>query len=304
MKNAGASVRARLLNHARATGESFNSLLEQYATGRFLWRLSRSPYRKRFILKGAQLFRLWSESVHRPTRDLDLLGFGDPSEEGLASVLTEICKGSTAPDDGLLWGQISTAPIREDMDYGGTRALLQATLDGARVPLQIDIGFGDVITPDPVESEWVGLLGFPSARLLAYPPETVIAEKFEAAVTLGIGNSRMKDFFDLHWLRENQCFAHVQLSRAIQATFDRRGTRIPEKAPLALTSEFGKDSTKVIQWNAFLRKRQLQAPEFPELIARVSDFLLPLIQTTQKPVGSHWHPDTGWDDISSSTLTP
>ena len=127
MKNEGASVRARLLNHSRETGESFNSLLEQYATGRFLWRLSRSPYRERFILKGAQLFRLWSESIHRPTRDLDLLGCGDPSEEGLATVLAEICQGTTSPDDGLLWGGISTAPIRDEMDYGGTRALLEAT---------------------------------------------------------------------------------------------------------------------------------------------------------------------------------
>jgi len=254
MKNVGASVRARLLNQSRTTGESFNRLLEQYVTGRFLWRIGVSPYRNRFILKGAQLFRLWNRNAHRPTRDLDLLWFGASSEKELTSILTEICREPTSPDDGLLWGDVHTAPIREDMDYGGIRARLQASLDGARIPLQVDIGFGDAITPAPVETEWSGLLEFSAARLLAYPPETVIAEKFEAAVTLGIGNSRMKDFFDLLWLRNHQSFDRDQLRAAIQATFNRRGTDFPEEAPLALTSEFGNNPTKIIQWNAFLRK--------------------------------------------------
>ena len=181
MKNVAASVRARLLNQSRLSGESFNSLLDQYVTGRFLWRLSESPYQQHFILKGAQLFRLWNANanIHRPTRDLDLLGFGDPSEENLADILTEVCRLPCSPGDGLLWGEVKTGPIREEMEYGGIRAQLLATLAEARISLQIDIGFGDAVTPAPVEAEWLGLLGFPAARLFVYPPETVIAEKLD-----------------------------------------------------------------------------------------------------------------------------
>ena len=147
MKNPAVSVRARLLNHSRSTGVAFNSVLEQYATGRFLWRLSQSIYRKQFILKGAQLFRLWQSELHRPTRDLDLLGHGDPSERAIATIFDEICQLSSTPDDGLIWQSVTAEPIRDDLEYGGVRARLQATLAGARIPLQVDVGFGDAITP-------------------------------------------------------------------------------------------------------------------------------------------------------------
>ena len=238
MKNVATSVRARLLNLSRADGVPLNALLEQYATGRFLYRLSQSTYRERFVLKGAQLFRIWETEEHRPTRDLDLLGYGEATEEAIQKVFTELTQMSVDPPDGLEWGEIAVAPIRDDVTYGGVRANLAVHLAGARLSLQIDVGFGDAITPGAVEKEWHELLDFPSASLLVYPPETVVAEKLEAAVSLGIDNSRMKDFYDLHWLQAHLSFDGNILTEAVSNTFARRDTAVPDKVPIALTAEW------------------------------------------------------------------
>ncbi|NNC89806.1 MAG: nucleotidyl transferase AbiEii/AbiGii toxin family protein [Akkermansiaceae bacterium] len=294
MKNAAASVRARLLNHSRSTGSPFNAVLEQFAMGRFLWRLTQSFYRDRFVLKGAQLFRVWESELHRPTRDLDLLGFGDPSEEAIAAAFQSICELPSTPDDGLIWETVTVEPIRDDLEYGGVRAHLRATLAGARIPLQVDVGFGDAITPGSVESAWTELLDFPAASLLMYPPETVVAEKLEAAVSLGIRNSRMKDFFDLHWISGHMRFDRTTLARAVHATFERRGTAIPSEPPLALTAEFGNDPAKITQWNAFLRKSSITAPPFPEIISTLAPFLTPLLSATEDPTPKQWIPGVGW----------
>lgn len=299
MKNVAISIRARLLNHSRSAGESFNDVLEQYATGRFLWRLGESVHQRRFVLKGAQLFRIWNGAAHRPTRDLDLLGFGDSSEEALAATLREICQAPIIRDDGLVWGDVKVEPIRKSLEYGGTRAILVADLAGARIPLQIDIGYGDAITPCAAEIEWLGLLDFPVARLLAYPPETVIAEKLEAAVTLGIGNTRMKDFYDVMWLSKHQIFTGELIGRAIVSTFARRGTEMPAALPLALTKGFGEDPAKEAQWNAFVRKGKLDAPSLPEVIAQIRNFLAPVILQRHDFTTKTWHPETGWTELSS-----
>ena len=200
MKNVAASVRSSLLNISRQKGEPFEGLLEYYAMGRFLYRLTESTYREKFILKGAQVFRIWGAESFRPTRDLDLLSFGDPTERAIHAIFSEIIEMPLSQEDGLEWTHIKTGPIREDAAYGGVRAVLTAHLAGARLNLLIDVGFGDTITPTAIEAEWLNLLDFPVARLLIYPPETVIAEKLEAAVQLDINNSRMKDFYDLNWL--------------------------------------------------------------------------------------------------------
>jgi hypothetical protein len=297
MKNLAASVRTRLLNLSRERGEPLDRLMEQYATGRFLYRLAESEYRDRFVLKGAQLFRVWSAEHHRPTRDLDLLGFGDSSEATIKSVFTELVQMPIDPPDGLLWGNIETGAIRDDLTYGGVRAVLTVHLAGARISLQIDVGFGDAITPEAIMTDWRELLDFPVARLLAYPPETVIAEKLQAAVTLGLQNSRMKDFFDLHWLREHQSFDGGLLLAAVEATFVRRGTVIPSTPPTALSEVFSRDDGKTLQWNAFRKKGQLDAPELPEVIARLSEFLLPIFSGEVR--GQIWHPHSGWTTESS-----
>jgi hypothetical protein len=271
--------------------------MEQYATGRFLYRLAESEYRDRFVLKGAQLFRVWSAEHHRPTRDLDLLAFGDSSEASIKNVFTELVQTFIDPPDGLEWGSIETGAIRDDLTYGGVRAVLKVRLAGARISLQIDVGFGDAITPEAIMTDWRELLDFPVARLLAYPPETVIAEKLEAAVTLGMQNSRMKDFYDLHWLREHQSFDGGLLLAAVEATFARRGTVIPSAPPTALSAVFSRDDGKTLQWNAFRKKGLLDAPALPEVIARLSEFLLPILSGEVR--GKIWHPHSGWTEKSS-----
>lgn len=292
MKNPAASIRARLLDLSRESGEPLDALTEQYATGRFLYRLASSAYRDRFVLKGAQLFRIWGAEQHRPTRDLDLLGFGDSSEEAIRSTFTELIQKPIEPADGLEWGEVKTGPIRDDLAYGGVRANVPVHLAGARLSLQIDVGFGDAITPEAVEGEWQELLDFPAARLLIYPSETVVAEKLEAAVTLGLQNSRMKDFFDLHWLGQHQSFSGELLIDSIKATFERRETPIPSETPLALTKTFSNDSGKQLQWNAFLRKGKLAAPDLDEVIESLATFLTPLL--TGEAKGQTWHPESGW----------
>lgn len=299
MKNVAASVRARLLNLSRADGVPLNALLEQYATGRFLYRLARSQHRERFVLKGAQLFRIWEAERHRPTRDLDLLGYGDATEEAIQGVFTELTQMSIEPPDGLEWGEVAVAPIRDDVVYGGVRATLPVHLEGARLSLQIDVGFGDAITPGAVEEEWHELLDFPGASLLVYPPETVVAEKLEAAVSLGIDNSRMKDFYDLHWLQAHLSFDGRILTEAVSNTFTRRDTAIPDKAPIAFTAEFSSDEKKRLQWSAFVRKGRLPEMTLAEVITDLSSFLVPVL----KQVASElvWTPKGRWESPPSDS---
>ncbi len=295
MKNVAASVRAKLLNLSRAESVSLSALMERYATGRFLYRLAQSKYRERFILKGAQLFRIWGTKEHRPTRDLDLLGYGEATEEAIQKIFTELTQISVDPPDGLEWGAVEVAPIRDDISYGGVRATLTVHLAGARISIQIDIGFGDTITPGAVEKEWHELLHFPSARLLTYPPETVVAEKLEAAVSLGLNNSRMKDFYDLHWLQSHLDFNGKILTEAITNTFVRRATKIPEETPTAFTSEFSSDEQKLLQWSAFIRKGKLPAIELADVITEISNFLQPVL--TQQVNKHHWTPSDQWTEI-------
>ena len=294
MKNVAASVRDRLMNQSRASGVSFASLLERFVIGRMLWRVSLSDTGRRFVLKGAQLFSLWAESPHRPTRDLDLLCSGDPSPESLHSFFSELMAKPADPEDGLIWGEVQASLIREDQRYEGVRVTVKVTLAGAIVPAQVDIGFGDAVTPAPVEMTWRDLLDFPEARLLTYPPETVIAEKLNAAEELGMANSRMKDFYDLDWLCQNMEFDHALLSMAIRATFERRGTALPETMPVALTQEFAADTMKLAQWNAFLRKNRLEAGSLAEVIHRLHNFLQPVLFPPAGAVARFWKPDQGW----------
>lgn len=292
MKNISASIRAKLLNLSRAKGVPFNPLMEQYATGRFLYRLAESEYRERFVLKGAQLFRIWEAEEHRPTRDLDLLGYGEATEEAIHEIFTKLTRMEVDPPDGLEWGEVAVSSIRDDMAYGGVRAKVEVHLAGARLGIQIDVGFGDDITPGAVEKEWHELLPFPSARLLVYPPETVIAEKLEAAVKLGMDNSRMKDFYDLHWLQSHLPFEGKVLTEAVIHTFARRGTEIPRELPVALTDAFGTDKQKLLQWNAFLRKGKLSPTPLDEVVRDLSRFLLPVLQNQVS--NQHWLPDRHW----------
>jgi hypothetical protein len=277
-KNPAASVRGKLLALARARGEDFQLLLTRYGLERLLYRLSQSPHRERFVLKGAMLFVLWSDSPHRATRDVDLLGSGDSSEAGLAEVFLDLC---TLPveEDGVVFDpqSVRVEPIRDDTEYGGMRVTLRGQLAGARIPIQADIGFGDAVTPGAIEMDYPTLAGGPVPRLWTYPRETVIAEKYQALVALGMVNSRMKDFYDLWIMAREFAFEGETLAMAIGKTFARRHTPLPEGTPSALTPAFAGDKQKNLQWNAFLARIGLTVdePTLAQVCADLGEFLGP-----------------------------
>jgi predicted nucleotidyltransferase component of viral defense system len=274
-KDIGASVRARLLRLARARGEDFQLVLTRYANERLLFRLASSRHGQRFVLKGAALFTLWTGKPHRATRDLDLLAFTDPGLDHVREVFAEVL-ALDVPDDGVHFDvdTLAVGLIREEQDYGGVRAEFVARVTNARVQLQVDIGFGDAITPEASIVEFPPLLDFPAPRLRAYPRETVVAEKLEAMVLLGMANSRMKDFYDVAVLARDFDFDGALLTRAIQATFERRKTPLPPTTLVALTSEFAEDSTKNTQWSGFVRKAGVRdAGTLAETIAAVRAFV-------------------------------
>lgn len=303
LRNLPASVRQRLLNLARQRGEDFNFLLTLYGLERLLYRLGQSPHRTEFILKGAMLLRAWSVSAHRPTRDMDLLGRGTHSLARLEGVFADVWE-LPVEDDGLELepGSIRSEELRETQEYGGVRVTMTARLGNARIPIQVDIGFGDAVTPAPAEVTYPTLLDGPAPVLLAYPPETVVAEKLQALVTLGFTNTRMKDFYDLWILSRGFPFSGETLSRAIAATFSRRGTAIPEEDPEGLTPRFYEDPGKQRQWDAFLGRTGLaaQAPGFPAMADLLRAFLLPPLHAlrTGEPftrpwaAGGPWNPQT------------
>lgn len=264
------SVQARLAKHAKAIGVDPNLVLTRYGVERFLYRLSRSRYAEQFILKGALLLLVWLGETLRPTRDADLLGFGELSDDALVRLVREVCNLEVEPD-GMTFAadSVAVAPIRDDDAYGGRRATLWGSLGAARVKVQLDIGIGDAITSEPQWLDYPSLLDMPRPRIRAYRRETVVAEKLHAIVFLGLRNSRMKDYFDLYALGQENAWEDGELRRAIAATFDRRRTSLPESIPVGLSDEYAADRTKQGQWRAFLAKNQLEAPEFPEVVAEI-----------------------------------
>ncbi len=254
LKNVGTSVRTKLLHLAKQRGDDFQLVLLRYVNERLLYRLASSAHSNRFVLKGAALFTVWTGKPHRATRDLDLLGFGELHEESLRAVFDEVA--TMKVDDGVAFDahSIEVGPIREDQEYGGVRVTLIAHVASARVRVQVDVGFGDAITPEAIEVDFPVLLSFPAPRLRAYPKETVVAEKLDAMVQLGLANSRMKDFYDLRLLSELFDFDGELLVKAIRATFARRGTAIPDDPPVTLSPQFVEDPGKAKQWSAFVSK--------------------------------------------------
>jgi hypothetical protein len=274
-KDLAASVRQRLLNLARSRGEDFQLILTHYGIERLLYRLGRSPYSGSFVLKGALLFLVW-ERPHRPTRDVDLLGLGGSSAASAEAAIREILRTPVEPDGlELDLDSVRSEEIREGQVYRGVRVRLRGSLAGAMIPIQLDIAFGDAVTPAPQTVEYPTLLDFPAPRIRAYPPEAVVAEKFQALLVLGMANSRMKDLYDLWILSERMRFEGPELCRAIDATFHRRRTPVPADPPVALTDAFSGDPGKRQQWGAFLIRTGLGAPSLPEIIDRLEAFLLP-----------------------------
>lgn len=271
----GASVSARLKNLAIATKTDFQSVLTRYANERLLHRLSVSHHNDTFVLKGATLFTVWSGEPHRATRDVDFLSFGEREPARLRTLFADVVATKVVPD-GVAYdsGGIHAAPIRDDQPYGGVRVAIEASISSARIRLQVDVGFGDAITPQPTVVELPSLLELPRPRLRCYPKETVVAEKFEAMTKLGLANSRMKDFFDLAWMATHFSFDGSTLVRAVRATFERRGTALPVEPPIGTTQEFAMAHGKATQWASFLRKAAVTTTmDLGRAIEIVADFL-------------------------------
>lgn len=272
-----ASVHDRLLAKAKAGGHDFNLMLTKYALERFLYRLSISPSADHFLLKGALLFDLWYDVPRRPTRDADLLGLAPLGKEELAIVFGRIC--SLECDDGMLYSaeSVRVSEIREDARYGGFRVELLGSLGTARCGVQIDIGYGDAVTPEPLTASFPLLLpDNPVPVLKVYPKETAIAEKLEAIVSLGMANSRMKDYFDLYVLLGESAVDETLLAAAIRRTFERRRTAFPAGVPLGLSDDFAAASEKNKQWRAFLTKNRLEAPSLEVVVASLRQKALEL----------------------------
>lgn len=268
-------MRARLLQLARQRGDRFNDVLVRYGTERLLDRLSRSKYKDRFLLKGAMLFAVWAGAPHRATRDADLLGTAAMTPADAERAIREIA-AIPNPADGLAFDleSIRALDIREENEYGGVRITLNASLDGARISLQVDLAFGEAVVPPPETVELPTLLEFPPIQLRAYPPEVTIAEKFEAMVKLGLANSRMKDYYDVWYLAKHRRFDPKRLKRAARATFTRRGTVLPTETPDGLSDAFGADTEREGMWRAFLERASIPPAERPTLVAVVGTIRL------------------------------
>ncbi len=300
--NLPASVATRLRNIADARQTDVALILRRYAIERLLYRLSVSAERDRFVLKGAMLFTAWMPDPFRPTQDLDLLGFGDDDVAAMAKAVARICK-QVVPDDGVIFdtASIKAAAIRTTQDYGGVRVKMTALLGNIRIPVQIDIGFGDAVTPDITELEFPPLLDAPAPNIRAYPKETVFAEKLQAIVALGIINTRMKDYYDLLALARLFEFDGEVVRQAVIATFDRRGTPLPDDVPTGLSPVFVEDPQKIALWNAFIgREPLLLNPGY--LVAAVEDiaaFVMPPLVAAQKgkPLAKRWKPGGPWKAV-------
>lgn len=298
-KNISVSVHQRLLNLARERGEEFNLMLIRYGIERFLYRLSQSEYADAFVLKGAMLFHLFAEATHRPTRDVDLLGSGVPDSGRMQGIFSGMC-ALDVKDDGLNFDgkSVRADRIRDDAEYEGIRLHVSGHLQTARIRLQIDIGFGDAITPSARKRKIPCLLDFPAPRLRICPWETVVAEKYQALVELGMANSRMKDFFDLQYLAKQFEFDGLKLSKAIQATFERRNTELPEFIPTGLSPSFTTDKTVGTRWTVFLRRSRLEGSSLS--LEQVADviwhFLGPVNSSlrTQFRFDKTWQPGGPW----------
>ena len=298
IKNIAVSTRQKLLNKARKDQRPFAELLQYYAMERFLYRLSQSNYKNKFILKGALALLAWNAPSVRPTKDIDLLGEFDNDVEVITQVISEICKQNVDPDDGLIFDteEITGIRIKEDADYQGVRVRFLSYLDTAKVTMQIDIGFGDSVYPKAEISTYPTVLDLPAPKLLSYSKETTIAEKFEAMVKLGELNSRMKDFYDIWLLSRQFKFDGLTLQKAILGTFSQRETKLPDEIE-AFTDSFSK--AKDVQWKAF--RNNINNDTIPlnlEIVThQIKSFIQPIIQNINN--GSdydiNWIPESGWN---------
>lgn len=293
------SIQARLLNHSRERQLNHNHTLARFGIERLMYRLSCSPHADRFILKGAMLFALWLEDLHRPTQDLDLLGFGDLSARNLRNIFEDICE-TPVMDDGIEFRKegIEIEEIRETQVYQGLRVKIPGQLGRINLKVSVDVGFGDVIVPDPEKAAYPVLLDLPSPEMMTYPKESVVAEKLDAMILLGVRNSRMKDYFDLWTLAGRFPFDAALVAKAIKATLNRRGRELPSHMLSGLQDEFALNLTKQTQWKAFLRRAVPDQGdlELGKVVLVIREFLTPVLNSIVlgSTLSLHWTPEKGW----------
>ncbi len=275
-RNIAASVRQRLLNLARAEEQAFDVVLVAFGLERLIYRLSVSAHRDRFVLKGGMLVTLWTKDRGRFTRDIDFLSFGADDEATLKKTIAEIL--AIDADDGLIFddASLTAAPIREVHVYGGMRLKTIAYLEKTRIPITIDVGFGDALGNPDYTLDYGSLLDFPSASVRAYSPETVIAEKFQAVVSLGVINGRMKDYYDLWALPKAVDIYLDDLRASIERTFERRQTDVPQERPPGLSQSFANDATKSAQWRAYAEATEIEGLSLAEVVDDIWTTLEPI----------------------------
>ncbi len=297
LKNIPASVRARLLNEAKASGDSYDQVLQYFAIERFLYRLAQTEWADRLIVKGAIMLRAWGTPLGRPTRDIDFLGIIDNSPEAVEGAVRE-CLAVEYPDDGLAFDQEAETVEINVMDrYPGVRAVVRGNLDGGTFKLQLDIGIDDAVVPDPEWVEYPTLLDLDAPRILAYQPVTALAEKFETIVSRGLANSRLRDYYDLWLLLTLRSYEGSEVSAALRATFSHRGTMLPTEVPPGLTSAFFGDSANQAAWRSFLSNRRVEAPSDLEDVCEsiITFIMLPAAAATAGEwFEQTWEPSGGW----------
>lgn len=296
-RNVSASVRARLLNEARATDVSFDQMLQYFAIERFLYRLSKTEWGERFIVKGAIMLRAWDSSIHRPTRDIDFLGQVGNSPEAVVRVVRE-CLAVEYPADGVVFeNEIQATSIKTDLEHPGVRAILRGNLDGATFKLQLDIGIDDAVVPDPEWIDYPTLLNLDAPRILVYQPATALAEKYETIVSRGVNNSRLRDYYDIWFLATSREYLGFELAAAIAATFAHRGTQLDAEIPLGLTKTFFGNSETQNRWESFLTTKRLDAPRDLGIVCGdIVGFIMPPVLAASRglPFTSTWNPSQGW----------
>lgn len=299
LKDPAASVRARLLKHARQHSDDYQRILTRYAIERLLYRLSQTEATERYVLKGAMLFVTWPEHVFRPTGDLDLLGQGDPDPVVITELFTRICQVE-APDDGIVFdpSTLKVEPVREADKYQGVQLSLKGKLAKADIRVQVDIGFGNHVYPPPTRQTFPSLLpDLPAADILMYPPETVVAEKFEAMIRFGEANGRIKDFHDIWVTTRIFPFDLPMLAEAVEGTLRRRETAVPTEMPVGLSEMFARVVEERGHWSGFLRRNPpaLQPPPFADLQKELRRFFGPVISSLALPEAARgrWDPDGG-----------
>lgn len=297
LKNIPASIHARLLNEAKARGESFDQVRQYFAIERFLYRLSKTEWGERLIVKGAIMLRAWGTPLGRPTRDIDFLGHVDNSPEAVARAVRE-CLAVDYPDDGLVFDRdIETTEINTEDAYPGVRVVLHGNLDGGTFKLQLDISIDDAVVPDPEWVDYPTLLDLDAPRVLAYQPTTALAEKYETIVSKGLTNSRLRDYYDIWLLSDSHSHVGSELAAAISATFAHREAPLSSEVPPGLTEAFYASSDAQSRWRSFLVTRRINAPgDLADVCEAIVAFIMPPAAAAAAglPFASTWDPSSGW----------